>query len=96
MLLAPPPPAADAVAAAATARSGDGAPLWLSANPGRQILSGSFHPVPPEGWAARVHLAPGVAHTFWRATLAGGLATEARDDDGARASLAPGRGLKAR
>jgi hypothetical protein len=28
--------------------------MWLTSNPGRQILTGSFHPVPPENWADKV------------------------------------------
>ena len=48
--------------------------MWLTSNPGRQILTGSFHPVDDDLWAAEVHLPPGV-HQYVRITLVGGSAT---------------------
>ena len=56
------------------ARSDQRRVTWLKTNPGAQLLSGSFHPVPPEGWAAECHLPPG-AHKFNRIVLVGGNAT---------------------
>ena len=50
--------------------------MWLTSNPGRQILTGSFHPIDDDLWAAEVHLPPG-EHKYVRITLVGGLAASA-------------------
>ena len=48
---------------------------WLTTNPGSQLMTGSFHPLPAEGWAAEVHLPPG-SHGFHRIVLTGGHVIE--------------------
>ena len=69
-------------------RSDQKPPQWITANPGAQLMTGSFHRVPAEGWAAECHLPPG-RHEFNKIVLTGGHVLERAGWDQQEQRVAP-------